>query len=102
MRKDNLDTIKRLAKLTRIKLKRDELERFSGELQRIMKRASVFRTKELQGVTPMAHPGGFKNTFREDIPSKSLSRREALLNAKRTVKGYFKTISSLFVIDEEE
>ena len=101
MVRNNLETIKRIAELTRIKLKRNELKRFSGELQRIIKRARVFRTKELRKAVPMGHPGGFENIFREDIPGKSLSRKQALSNAKRTAKGYFKTISSLFVIDEK-
>jgi len=39
----------------------------------------------------MTHPiEGLKNVFREDVPWKSLTNEEALMNAKHTKDGYFK------------
>lgn len=85
------ETIDYVSKLAHLDLKEDEKERLSGELSDILGYFEKLNDLNTENVEPTTHAiEGLINVFREDIPKKSLSNKEALKNAEHKKDGYFK------------
>ncbi len=67
-----------VAKLARLKLSEDEVERMSGELSAILEHVDNINELDLEGVEPTAHVVPLENVLRADEPRPSLSREQAL------------------------
>jgi aspartyl-tRNA(Asn)/glutamyl-tRNA(Gln) amidotransferase subunit C len=70
-----------VAKLARLKLSEDEVERMSGELSAILEHVDNINELDLEGVEPTAHVVPLENVLRADKPRPSLPRERALEGA---------------------
>ena len=85
------ETLEHISNLALLDLSEDEKNKLAQELGDILSYFKKIDSIDTSNVKPMTHPiDGLKNVFREDIPWKSLTNEEALMNAKHTKDGYFK------------
>ena len=70
-----------MARLARLELSVDELERFAEQLSAILEAVGKVGELDLSGVEPTAHPLELVNVWSEDEPRPSLPAEEALANA---------------------
>jgi aspartyl-tRNA(Asn)/glutamyl-tRNA(Gln) amidotransferase subunit C len=70
-----------VARLARLRLRPDEVERMSSELSTILDHIETIEQLDLDGVDPTSHVVELENVLREDKPRSSLSRERALENA---------------------
>jgi len=75
------EEIRHVARLARVGLRDEEVERLRGELSAILGHVSAIGALDLDGVPPTSHPLDLSNALAEDEPRPSLSPVEALLNA---------------------
>jgi aspartyl-tRNA(Asn)/glutamyl-tRNA(Gln) amidotransferase subunit C len=78
-----------VAKLARLALTEEEIERFRGQLSAILEAVGKVSELDLEGVPPTSHPLDLVNVFGEDEPQPSLAREEALANAPEIEGGFF-------------
>lgn len=75
------DEVLHVARLARLELAEDELERFAEQLNAILEAVGKVAELDLEGVEPTAHPLELVNVWAEDEPRPCLSADEALANA---------------------
>jgi len=75
------DDVAHVARLARLSLTSEELERFTAQLGAVLDHARDVEALDTAGVPPTAHPLPLENVFREDEPSPSLDRAEVLAQA---------------------
>ena len=75
--------VAKVASLARLALSADELDRMTGELQKIVGLVSQLSEVDTATVAPLAHPLDSENVFRADEPRPSLTTAEALQSAPR-------------------
>jgi aspartyl-tRNA(Asn)/glutamyl-tRNA(Gln) amidotransferase subunit C len=78
-----------VAKLARLALSEEEIDRFRGQLSAILEAVGKVSELDLSGVPPTSHPLDLVNMLAEDEPAPCLSREEALGNAPETEGGFF-------------
>ena len=86
----NEETVQHLADLARIKLSDTEKKEFTKQLSNILDFFSQISELDTESVKPTYHVLELKNVFREDEVREGLSQDQALKNAPRKDKGYFK------------
>ncbi len=74
-------TVEKIARLARLELSEAEVERFAGELGRILAYVEQLGELNTDDVEPLAHPLDLTNALDDDLPSPSLPRDEVLKNA---------------------
>jgi aspartyl-tRNA(Asn)/glutamyl-tRNA(Gln) amidotransferase subunit C len=82
-----------VAKLARLKLTDDEVERMSGELSSILEAIEQIAELDLEGVEPTSHVIELENVLRPDEPRPSLPRERALANAPDATDAGFRVPS---------
>ncbi len=70
-----------VARLARLRLTDDEVERMSGELSKILDHVERISELDLEGVEPTTHVVEVANALRADEPRPSLDREIALAGA---------------------
>ena len=75
------DDVLHVARLARLALSEEELERFSEQLSAILDAVGKVAELDLSGVEPTAHPLDLVNVWAEDEPKPCLSVDQALANA---------------------
>ena len=75
------ETVLHVARLARLDLREDEVDRLTGELAAILDAVSKVAELDLDGVPPTSHPLDLVNVWADDEPRPSLSLDEALANA---------------------
>lgn len=75
------DDVLHIARLARIALAPDEVDRFTIQLSGILDHFTALAAVNTDGVEPTAHPLPLFNVMRPDIVAPSLPRSEALANA---------------------
>ncbi len=70
-----------VARLARLSLTEEELERFTGQLGAVLEHARDVEALDTDGVAPTAHPLPVRNVFREDELEPPLDRDEVLSQA---------------------
>jgi aspartyl-tRNA(Asn)/glutamyl-tRNA(Gln) amidotransferase subunit C len=70
-----------VARLARLALSEEELERFSEQLSAILEAVGKVAELDLSSIEPTAHPLDLVNVWAEDEPKPCLSVDEALANA---------------------
>ena len=75
------DEVVHVARLARLALTEEELDRFAGQLDAILEAVGKVAELDLAGVEPTLHPLALSNVLAEDEPRPSLSVEEALANA---------------------
>jgi aspartyl-tRNA(Asn)/glutamyl-tRNA(Gln) amidotransferase subunit C len=83
------DEVLKVARLARLALTEDEIERFRGQLGAILEAVGKVSELDLEGVPPTSHPLDLVNVLAEDEPRPSLSRDDALANAPDPEDGFF-------------
>jgi len=84
------EDVKYVAKLARLKVGPDELDRFAGQLSGILNHIDKISELDLSGVEPTSHVIGLANVFREDESRPSVEREEALANGPEVERGAFR------------
>ncbi|MGZ5336284.1 MAG: Asp-tRNA(Asn)/Glu-tRNA(Gln) amidotransferase subunit GatC [Solirubrobacterales bacterium] len=82
-----------IAKLARLRLGEDELERMSGELSKILEHVERIAELDLDGVEPTSHVIALENVLRPDEPRPSWPREDVLELAPDPAEGAFKVPS---------
>ena len=70
-----------VAKLARLALSEEEIERFQGQLDAILQAVSKVSELDLSDVPPTSHPLALVNVLAEDEPAPSLAHDEVFANA---------------------
>ena len=84
------DEVVHVARLARLELSDDELERFAEQLSAILEAVGKVGELDLEGVAPTAHPLDLANVWAEDEPRPSLPIDEAFANAPAREDDYFR------------
>ena len=79
-----------VARLARLEIPDDEIDRMQGELSAIIEAVGKVAELDLSEVEPTSHPLDVVNAWVEDEPRPSLPRDEALANAPDPADGAFR------------
>ncbi len=79
-----------VARLARLELREDEIERLEAQLGAILAAVSKVSELDLGEVPPTAHPLDVVNVWQDDEPRPCLTVEEALANAPEREGGFFK------------
>ena len=82
-----------MAKLARLGLSEEEVERMAGELSGILEHVDRIAELDLDDVEPTSHVVELENVLRADVPHESLSPDVALASAPDPVEGAFRVPS---------
>jgi aspartyl-tRNA(Asn)/glutamyl-tRNA(Gln) amidotransferase subunit C len=84
------DEVLHVARLARLELTEDEVERFTEQLSAILEAVTKVSELDLSDVEPTAHPLDVVNVWAEDEPRPSITVEDALANAPGREAGFFK------------
>ena len=84
------DEVLHVARLARLALTDDEIERLTGELDAILEAVGIVSELDLAEVDPTSHPLDLVNVWADDDPRASLTVEEALANAPDREAGFFR------------
>lgn len=84
-----ISEVQKVAALARLSLSAAELPELGAQLTSILEYVRLLDEVDIEGIEPMPHAVDLHNVFREDQPSASLERAQALSNAPRTDGHYF-------------
>ena len=84
------DEVVHVARLARLALTEEELDRFAGQLDAILEAVGKVAELDLSDVEPTLHPLALSNVWAEDEPRPCLSVDEALANAPEAEDGAFR------------
>lgn len=79
-----------VARLARLSLSDEELDRYTGQLAQVIEHASDVAALDLAGVAPAAHAMVVTNVLRPDEPMPSLDREVVLAAAPQAEGGRFR------------
>ena len=85
-----IDEVRRIARLARVALTAEEVERLRDELSGILDHFSVLDEIDTEGVAPTTQTFEMTNVQREDATEPSLPVGEVLANAPRREDNYFR------------
>ncbi len=85
-----IEEVEHIARLARLRLTKEEKERYSVQLGKIIEYVRQLNELDLARIPPTSHVVPLKNVLREDVVRESLPQEEALRNAPQKEKGYFK------------
>jgi len=83
------ELVAHIARLSRLELTREELDRYGLQLSTILEYFSRLLELPTEGVETTSHPIPVTNVFREDVVRPSLPVEEVLAMAPQTREGYF-------------
>ena len=83
------EEVEHIAKLARLQLTDEEIQRFQVELGKIIEYFDQLKKLDTENVPPMTHAVPIENVLREDKVESSLSVEEALQNAPEKKNSYF-------------
>jgi aspartyl-tRNA(Asn)/glutamyl-tRNA(Gln) amidotransferase subunit C len=84
------EDVAHVAKLARLALEPDELERYTGQLAQILAHAQDIAVLDLDSVEPTSHPLPVVNVLRPDEPRPGLDRDEVLRAAPSVEDNRFR------------
>jgi aspartyl-tRNA(Asn)/glutamyl-tRNA(Gln) amidotransferase subunit C len=87
------DQVLHVARLARLELTDDELERMAGELSGILEHVERMNELDLDGVEPTSHVVQLENVLRSDEPRPSWPREKILEAAPDPADGAFRVPS---------
>lgn len=86
----DLETVRRIGKLSRIALSEQEVRTFSTQLAAIIEYFDKLQELETDDVEPMVHVMETHNVLADDTPAPSLTPDQALANAPARDGDFFK------------
>ena len=84
------DEVLHVARLARLALTDDEIERLTGELGAILEAVGIVSELDLAEVDPTSHPLDLVNVWADDEPRPSLPLEDVLANAPEAEDGLFR------------
>ena len=87
------DQVLHVARLARLELTDDEIERYAGELSKVLDYIEKISELDLSGVEPTSHVVAVENVLRADQPRPSLPPDVALASAPDPAPGGFRVPS---------
>jgi len=84
------DQVLHVARLARLRLSEEELDRMAGEMSEILEHVETMNELDLEGVEPTSHVVELQNVLREDVPWECLPRKRALEQAPDAADGGFR------------
>jgi len=84
-----------VARLARIELSEEELERIGRQLGGILEHAALVQELPTDGIEPTSHPLPMVNSFRPDQVIPPIERETALSQAPESEEGYFRVPPTL-------
>jgi aspartyl-tRNA(Asn)/glutamyl-tRNA(Gln) amidotransferase subunit C len=87
------DQVLHVAKLARLKLSDDEVEKMASELSGILEHVEHINELELEDVEPTSHVVAVENVLRPDEPRPSWPREQVLERAPDPAGGAFRVPS---------
>jgi aspartyl-tRNA(Asn)/glutamyl-tRNA(Gln) amidotransferase subunit C len=84
------DQVLHVARLARLRLSDEEVERMIGELSEILEHVEKMDELDLDGVEPTSHVVELQNVLREDVARACLPREKALEQAPDAAEGGFR------------
>ncbi|MDX2049805.1 MAG: Asp-tRNA(Asn)/Glu-tRNA(Gln) amidotransferase subunit GatC [Rickettsiaceae bacterium] len=78
---EHIDIIKKIAKLARIKMNKNELEHYAGQINNIMKMIDKINDLECDDIEPFYTPSEKTLTLRSDEFTSSAKKEEIIANA---------------------
>ena len=84
------EQVRHVAKLARLALPEEHLQRLTGQLESILGYVAKIGEVDVSGVEPMAHALPLHNVLREDVVEPSLPLEKVLQNAPETDGPFFK------------
>jgi len=87
--------IKHTAKLSRIKLTKEELKKFKPQMEQILDSVKVLQDIDTKNVQPMKQHLPFSE-LREDIAEESVKKEDILANVKHIENGMVKVYGKVF------
>lgn len=86
----NTEEIKKLAKLARIQLTEEELEKFATQLSSVLDYVEELKNVNTDGLLEVDQVTGLVNVQRPDVPVIATNKEEILSQAPDTKDGYYK------------
>jgi aspartyl-tRNA(Asn)/glutamyl-tRNA(Gln) amidotransferase subunit C len=83
------DQVLHVARLARLELTDDEVDRMAAELSKVLDHIEAIRELDLEGVPPTAHVIDVTNVLRADDPEPSLPREVILAAAPEPLNDGF-------------
>ena len=87
------DQVLHVARLARLRLSDEEVERMVGELSGILEHVDRIANLDLEGVEPTSHVVALENVLRADEPRPSWPREVMLAQAPEPYEGAFRAPS---------
>lgn len=85
------EQVEHVAKLANLPLTEEEIEKYSKQLSAILDYVESLNKVAANNIEPTFNTTGLENVMTKDGVSKSLTQKEALLNAPKKDKGLFVT-----------
>ena len=85
----DIATVRRIAKLARIRVDEDELARLGSELGAIIQWVEQLNEVDVEGVEPLTGAVATRLRMRDDVVTDGGKRDDVLANATDTERGYF-------------
>ncbi len=84
------DDVKHVAKLARLELTEEEIDKYSKQLGEILKYVEQMNEVDTTNVEPMPHPIQIYNVMREDEVKYEQTKEEMMANAPFEENGFFR------------
>ncbi len=84
------DEVRHIARLARVALSDEEVERLREELSGILEQFTILDEIDTEDVPPTAQTFEMTNVERDDVTAPSHDREQVLANAPRREDGYFR------------
>ena len=84
------DDVKHVAKLARLELTEEEINKYSKQLGSILEYVEQMNEVDTTGIEPMPHPIPVYNVMREDVVKYEQIKDEMLANAPFEEDGFFR------------
>lgn len=84
------DEVRHIARLARLELSEEEVEKFTIQLSQILDHAAIVTNVDTEGVNPLAHAVDRRNVYRDDVVEQGLDRDDALAGAPSRENGLFR------------
>ena len=85
-----IDDVKHVAKLARLELTEEEVEKYSKQLGSILEYVEQMNEIDTSNVEPMPHPLPVYNVMREDVVKYEQTKEEMMANAPYEEDGFFR------------
>ena len=84
------DDVKHVAKLARLTLTEEEIDKYSEQLGNILKYVEQMNEVDTTGIEPMPHAIPITNVMREDVVKYEQNKEELMKNAPYEEDGFFR------------